>query len=61
MEFLRLDDVTAKTKLCKASIYKLMAEGKFPRSANLGGRMVRWSADEIEGWMRARLAEREAA
>ena len=48
---LTLADVQAETKLGHTSIYKLMGEGKFPRSVRVTGtRGVRWRRRDIEEW-----------
>ena len=60
MEFLTIAEVMSRTKLCKASIYKHARSGQFPKPAKIGA-MARWSADEIERWMRERLDARAAA
>ncbi len=54
---LRLPTVEAKTGFKRTHLYKLMKEGKFPKSIPLGVRAVGWYADEIDQW----IAERGAA
>ena len=48
--FLRLNDVTKSTGLSRASIYRYMREGVFPKSVRLGPRSVAWRESEVEQW-----------
>jgi prophage regulatory protein len=52
--FLRLPPVKATTGLSKASLYRLMDEGLFPRPYSLGARAVGWLASEVQGWIESR-------
>lgn len=51
---LRRPDVERLTQLSKASIYRLMAAGRFPAAIRLGERAVAWRATEIEAWIASR-------
>ena len=53
-QILRLRDIKQLTRLSKASIYRLMHAGVFPRSVKLGPRAVGWFADEVAEWLDAR-------
>ena len=55
---LRLPAVIARTGLSRSSVYKLLAEGRFPQPVSLGERSVGWVEAEIEDWLAARLAAR---
>lgn len=62
MNLLRLPDVMARTALSRSGIYDLMANGRFPNPVKIGGgRLNAWPDKEIDDWIAARLAEREAA
>lgn len=50
--------VVQPTGLCDQSIRNMMAKGRFPKSIALTTRCVRWSQQEIEGWIEERKAER---
>ncbi len=59
-EVLKLPAVQAKTQLSRSSVYRLEAEGKFPKRIHLGaGHSVGWYAHEIEEWLvnRPRVAD----
>jgi prophage regulatory protein len=50
MRFFRIRDVEKFSGLSRASIYRLMREGKFPRPVRLGERAVAWTIDDLETW-----------
>jgi prophage regulatory protein len=56
---LRRRDVQQLVGLGRSSIYSMMEKGTFPQSVKLGPRAVGWMEDEIEGWIEARVAERD--
>ena len=61
-KFLRLAAVVAATGLGRSTIYRLIAQGDFPRPVQiLGPRTVAWPESEIVEWQRLRIAERDAA
>ncbi len=41
----------------RASIYRLMGEGKFPKSVKLG-RSVAWVESEVSDWMQEKIESR---
>ena len=54
---LRLREVQQQIRLSKATIYRLLGSGAFPRPILLGERAVGWRTEEIDEW----LASRERA
>ncbi len=58
--FIRLPEVINRTGYRRTSIYEEIAEGTFPAPIKLGPRAVAWVSEEIEEWMDARVAERDA-
>lgn len=48
--------VSNLTGLTKSSIYRLIADGKFPKQRKLseGGRATGWFSDEIQNWIDSR-------
>jgi len=58
MRIMRLAEVIQTTGLGRSSIYKLMGEGKFPKSIPLYNRMIGWVSEEVESWILARIEER---
>ena len=59
-EILRLDSVLRRTGLPISTLYAKMAAGSFPRPVKLGARSVGWASDEVDSWIDARVAERDA-
>lgn len=57
---LRLPDVIAATGLKRSTIYDLIAAGRFPRPVPLTATARAFRSDEIEQWIAARCAERDA-
>jgi prophage regulatory protein len=61
LRFLRLPDVERVAGIRRSTIYKLEGEGKFPRRVSLpGGRAVAWIEAEVQTWMAACIARRDA-
>ncbi len=48
---LRLREVAERVGMSKATIYRKIALGEFPRPVSVGGSSVRWRESEIDGWM----------
>ena len=49
------------TSLSTATIYRLMAEGKFPKQINITDRSVAWSFLEVNDWVEQKIADSKAA
>jgi prophage regulatory protein len=58
---LRLPEVKARTGIGRSTIYDAMARGEFPQPMKLGLRAVGWAESEIDAWLEARKARRDAA
>jgi len=58
MKLLRLPEVMNMTGLSRATLYRRIQEGTFPRSVSLGGRSVAWVDEEVCCWMQDRIDER---
>lgn len=54
---LRRPEVQTLTGLARATIYRDMAIGRFPRPVKLGKRSVAWPKSVIDEWIEARKAE----
>lgn len=48
---IRLAEVKLRVGLSRASIYKRMSEGRFPKSRSLGSRCAVWIEAEIDAWI----------
>lgn len=54
--FLRISDVIATTGLSRPTIYRLVADGEFPRQFALTKRCVGWWESDVAKWLQSRLA-----
>jgi len=52
--FLRMPMVVRMTGLCRSTIYRLIAESKFPGPVRLGDRAVAWRQSDIDKWSEER-------
>jgi len=55
MKVLRLAQVIDSTGLGRSTIYKYIAEGKFPIPLQLSERCVGWLESEVQQWIQMRL------
>lgn len=60
LHYLRLRDVCARVGLKSSSIYNLIRLGRFPKQVKPSEGTVAWVESEVEAYMEARLAERDA-
>ena len=52
--FLRMPNVMRLTGLGRSTIYRLIAEDKFPAQVRIGTRAVGWRWSDLERWSAAR-------
>ncbi|HJV52812.1 MAG TPA: AlpA family phage regulatory protein [Noviherbaspirillum sp.] len=50
---LRLRDVAPMVGMAKATIYRKIASGEFPRPVSVGKTSVRWRESDLARWMQA--------
>ncbi|WP_337192893.1 helix-turn-helix transcriptional regulator [Alteraurantiacibacter buctensis] len=48
---IRLKEVQHRVGLSRSTIYKKMADGRFPKSRSLGSKCTVWVEAEIEDWI----------
>ena len=53
-EFLRLPSVIRRIGLGRSTIYRLIAERKFPSPVRLSGRAVGWRRSDLDRWSETR-------
>ncbi len=51
MKLIKLKTVMDCTGLARSTVYKFIAEGRFPKPVKLGARMVAWVDVEVLDWM----------
>jgi prophage regulatory protein len=54
---LKMAEVVRETSLHRATIYRRIAAGEFPRGRSIGGGRVAWTELEVEAWKRSALAD----
>lgn len=52
---IRLPEVLQLVGLGRSTIYRWMAEGKFPKPVQLGTYVVAWAHEDVEAWIAARF------
>ena len=52
--FLRMPSILRMTGLGRSTIYRLMAERKFPSPVKLAGRAIGWRRTDLDRWIEAR-------
>ena len=58
IRILSIDQVEAKVGLHRSTIYRLVAQGLFPKQLGLSAKRVGWIEAEVEAWLRARANNR---
>jgi prophage regulatory protein len=53
VRLIRLPEVIARVGIKRSMIYRLMSEGRFPRSRSLGPKCAVWVEREIDEWVKA--------
>jgi prophage regulatory protein len=56
---MRLKEVMSNTGLGRSTVYKYIAEGRFPKPVSLGDRAVGWVDGEVDEWIMARIDLRD--
>lgn len=61
IEFIRLPEVRKLTSLSTATIYRMVACGKFPKQVKLGDRSVAWVKTELQAWGQKKIDDTRAS
>nr|WP_082394059.1 AlpA family phage regulatory protein [Stenotrophomonas acidaminiphila] len=56
----RLPSVVARTGRSRASLYRDVNEGSFPRPVKIGKRAIGWDRAAVDQWIADRFADSEA-
>jgi prophage regulatory protein len=57
----RMPELLARTTLSRATIYRRMERGEFPRSIAIGQNSAAWYASDVDRWLAAPMGWRAAA
>jgi prophage regulatory protein len=60
LRFLAVKEVVRRTSLSRATVYRLVQSGGFPKPVTLTGARTAWVETEVTAWMEARLAGRDS-
>jgi len=60
LHLLRLPQVIERTALGRSTLYDRIAAGTFPAPVPLTATARAWRSDEVDAWIEARTAERDA-
>ena len=55
LRFMRMREVIEMLGVRRATIYRWMDAGDFPRSIALGGNSIAWSEKSVQEWMESRI------
>lgn len=50
--FLRIDEVLRRTGLTRATLYRMIAAGTFPRQVKISQRCCGWRESEVAAWQK---------
>ena len=56
---LRMKDVCSELGVSRASIYRLLESGSFPKPLKLGKRAIGWERDNIQQWVKSLRSARQ--
>jgi len=56
---LRMKDVCSELGVSRASIYRLLQSGSFPKPLKLGKRAIGWERDHIQQWVKSLRSARQ--
>lgn len=60
LSLIRRPTILARTGMCNSSLHNAIVAGTFPAPVPTGPRTVAWVESEVNGWIEARIAERNA-
>ena len=55
LRFMRMREVIEMVGVSRATIYRWMDAGDFPRSIALGGNSIAWSEKSVQEWMESQI------
>ena len=57
MRFIRFKELRQRIPLGRTTIWRMMREGRFPRSRRIGKIAAAWLESEVEEWMKQNAGE----
>lgn len=59
-ETLTIREVVARTAVSRATVYRLIESGDFPKPVKVSPKRVVWLVSEVDAWWQRKLGERSA-
>jgi prophage regulatory protein len=56
---MRMTDVCSELGVSRASVYRLLQSGSFPKPLKLGKRAIGWERDHIQQWIKSLRSARQ--
>lgn len=60
VRLIKMPEVMSRTGNGKAWIYRLISQGRFPRTVKVGARAIAFVESEVDEWISRRIEERDA-
>ncbi|PAP97807.1 AlpA family phage regulatory protein [Mesorhizobium mediterraneum] len=60
MQIIPIKEVCRRVGLCRTTVWQLIRDGKFPKLVRLTEKRKGFVDEEIDDWISARIAERDA-
>ena len=60
-QMIKIGDVIKKTMLSRATIYRLVNSGKFPKQVNMSDRSATWLEVEVDEFIEEKIRSRDAS
>jgi len=60
-KLIKILDILTRIPVSRATLYNMIAAGKFPRPIHLGGSGSFWPEDEVDAWIEAQIEVERAA
>lgn len=61
LQLLTVEQLEDKLSLSKATIYRWLGAGQFPRPIKVGNHATRWLSSEVDEWIACRAESRDDA
>ncbi len=59
MRYLRFKELRQRVPLGRTTIWRVMREGRFPKSKRIGKAAMAWLEHEVDDWMKKRAGAEE--
>ena len=60
LRILPIQQVIDRTGISRRTLYTEISEGRFPKPIQLTSRRVGWPEDDVEAWLKGKIASRDS-